>query len=313
MPAPNSLMWEYSTDANGVVVRNLHLSSRKGGDPLTVLQLSDIHFNFINDQDRAENHELVIGSYENLKFLRDGKQLTNLENCLKYAADADQLMVTGDTLSYLSYGNIQAMYTYVWDKYPEAIITMGNHDPLRSWNGAADESATLEERLKCLEEHWKHDIYYSSKILDERVMLIQMDNGTTGEFWEHQIEPFQKDLLLAREKGYTVLLFYHVPLSTGNVADFNKPALMVGDSNTATWNFYTKGIGNLSTGASKTVYDLIVNNADIIAGAFCGHKHSDFYTEIKAKTAAGEDAIIPQYVLMGLFYGKGHVLKITID
>lgn len=310
-------MWKYSTDAEGVIVRDVTVKTQKGGDPLTVIQLSDIHFNFINDQDRQENHELTVGSYNDLNFQKDGKQLNNLSRCLTYAEGADQLIVTGDVISYLSHGNLQAVHTYIWDKYPEALITLGNHDLIRSWNGAADESATKSERYAIVEQYWKHDLFYSSKVLDERVMLIQMDNASSnvswGEFLESQIEPLRADLALAREKGYTVLLFYHIPLSTGRVEDYRTNALRVGDNNTATVNFYTNGIGNLSTGASKKVYELIVNNADIIAGTFCGHKHSDFYTEIKAKNADGTEAVIPQYVLMGLFYEKGHVLRITVE
>lgn len=306
-------MWEYSTDSKGVTVRDVTIKTQKGGDPLTLVQITDVHFNFINDQDRQENHPLTVGSYNDLTFMRDGKQLNNLENCLAYADSADQLVVTGDVISYLSHGNLQAVHTYIWEKYPSAIITLGNHDFLRCWNGAQDESSTRDERLTIMQQNWKHDILYSSQVLQERVMLIQMDNGSTGEFWESQVEPLRADLALAREKGYTVLLFYHIPLSTGKVTDYQVKSLMVGDKNTATWNFYTKGIGNLSTGASKEVYELIVNNADIIAGAFCGHKHSDFYTEIKAKNADGTEAVIPQYTLMGLFYEKGHVLRITVE
>ena len=310
-------MWEYSTDSKGVTVRDVTIKTQKGGDPLTLVQITDVHFNFINDQDRQENHPLTVGSYNDLTFMRDGKQLNNLENCLAYADSADQLVVTGDVISYLSHGNLQAVHTYIWDKYPDALITLGNHDVIRSWNGAADESATVTERYAMIEQYWKHDMYYSSKVLDERVMLIQMDNASmnvsSGQFRESQIEPLRADLALAREKGYTVLLFYHIPLSTGRVEDYRTNALRVGDNNTATVNFYTNGIGNLSTGASKTIYDLIVNNADIIAGTFCGHKHSDFYTEIKAKNADGTEAVIPQYVLIGLPYGKGHVLRITVE
>ena len=310
-------MWTYSTASDGVIVRDVKIKAQKSGDPLTVIQLSDIHFNFINEQDRQENHELTVGSYNDLNFQKDGKQLNNLSRCLAYAEGADQLIITGDAISYLSHGNLQAVHTYIWDKYPEALITLGNHDLIRSWNGAADESATKSERYAIVEQYWKHDLFYSSKVLDERVMLIQMDNASSnvswGEFLESQIEPLRADLALAREKGYTVLLFYHIPLSTGKAQDYRTDALRVGDKNTATVNFYTNGIGNLSTGASKKVYELIVNNADIIAGTFCGHKHSDFYTEIKARNADGTEAVIPQYVLMGLFYEKGHVLRITVE
>ncbi|MBQ8431453.1 MAG: metallophosphoesterase [Clostridia bacterium] len=312
MPTPNSLMWEYTTDADGVVVRDLTINTAKGGDPLTILQITDLHFNYCNQQDLDEADPVILSTLEKRTWLKDGKSVANTLRCLAYAENAEQLVVTGDILDYLSHGTIELTKKHLFDPYPELLACLGNHEPVRQMQGTVADTTSFESRMERLQAIWPHDIYYASKVLDERVMLIQLDNGSTGEFWESQIEPFQKDLALAREKGYTVLLFYHIPLSTGNVADYNNVALMVGDKNNSSWNFYTKGIGNLSTGASKTIYDLIVNNADIIAGAFCGHKHSDFYTEIKAKTADGADAIIPQYVLIGVPYGKGHVLRITV-
>ena len=162
-----------------------------------------------------------------------------------------------------------------------------------------------------LQENWAHDIYYYSKVLDERVMLIQMDDGAASKFWDVQIEPLKKDLELAREKGYTVLLFFHIPLCTGNPEDTEVYAIRGNDGNV--YDFYNNYIGKAGTdGASKQVYDIITSNGDIIKGIFTGHKHGDYYTEILAKTASGEDTVIPQYVLTGTPYDKGHALRITV-
>ena len=79
-----------------------------------------------------------------------------------------------------------------------------------------------------------------------------------------------------------------------------------------TFNFFTYGVGYSSTGPDKKIYELIVNNGDIIKGAFCGHLHSDFYTEIAAKTPDGGRTVIPQYVLCGEPYNEGHALKIIV-
>ena len=54
--------------------------------------------------------------------------------------------------------------------------------------------------------------------------------------------------------------------------------------------------------ATEKVYSLITENADVIKGYFCGHRHSAFYTEIKAsyKDEKGiHDAVIPQWVEPG--------------
>lgn len=308
--------WEMMTEDSGLSVRLVNIDIPGEGDPIEIVQLTDIHFNTINDEDLAENNELVINSSKDLTWPKEGKAVENLQRGLAYGVTADQVVITGDAISYLSKGNIESMYKYIWEPYPDTLICAGNHDPLRSWNAAVDESATLDERISILEAAWKHDMYYTSKVLDERVMVIQMDNalrfdyGDPG-FWECQVEPFKNDLALAREKGYTVLLFYHVPLCTRDVRDYNNVPL--GNHGVA-FNFYTKGIGNVNTkGASKEIYELITNNADLIAATFCGHRHGDYYTEIKAKNADGSDATIPQYVLAAMPYDKGHVIKITLS
>ena len=141
-------------------------------------------------------------------------------------------------------------------------------------------------------------------------MLIQLDNSNSC-FWESQVEPFEADLALAREKGYDVFLFYHIPLATGNSKDTDIYPIMRRDG--YNYDFYNNYIGNPKTsGASKTVYDIIVNNGDIIKGTFCGHKHTWYYTEILAKTASGEATVIPQVVIAGTPYDGGHALKIIV-
>ena len=304
-------------NVGGVSVREVSIDIAGDGEAIEIVQLSDIHFNAINDQDRAENHELVIGSYNDEKlWLKDGASLGNLQRCLNYAKNADQIVITGDLISYLSYGNLELVKKYIFDPYPDVMACLGNHDPLRSWKASVDEKATLEERLKILEDNWIHDIYYSSKVIDERVMVIQMDNGLKSEygvseaFWDRQIEPLRNDLATAREKGYTVLLFYHVPISTGNVKYYSTQPI---GSRGNVANFYTGNIvSKYSTGASKTIYDMIVSNGDIIKGAFCGHMHADYYSEITATGAGGGEYIIPQYILTALPYDSGHALKITL-
>ena len=318
----NQNQWTYKTDANGVVVRELTIKAKKSGTPLEIVQLTDIHFNYCNEEDLKD--AVLKSTYENRKWLRidpaknKNGSLTNALRCLEYAEGADQLVVTGDIYDYLSQGVIELAKEHIFDRFPNVIACAGNHEAIRQMQGTVEDTTSWEYRMELLKNSWPHDVDYYSKVLDERVMLIQMNNASDstlkyGCFWDHQLEKLQKDLELAREKDYTVLLFYHIPLATGDPAYFETTALLVGDTNNTTVNFYTGGIGNHSQGTSKAVYNLIANNADIIAGAFCGHKHCDFYTEIKAKNADGSAAVIPQYVLNGVAYGKGHVLKITVE
>ena len=60
------------------------------------------------------------------------------------------------------------------------------------------------------------------------------------------------------------------------------------------------------------MYDIITNNADIIKGVFCGHEHCDYYTEISAKTSAGQSAYIPQFTMSASFLDGGAITKIKV-
>ena len=85
--------------------------------------------------------------------------------------------------------------------------------------------------------------------------------------------------------------------------------------NVAGRNFYNASelVGrNSADEASARVYEIITSNADVIAAAFCGHRHCDFYTEINAHTQDGAFKTIPQYTLAGTAYTL-IVLRITVN
>ena len=306
-------MWKYVTSSNGVNVREITIDSGKGGDAVEIVHMTDIHINYCTDEDLKD--PVLKSTYENRTWLKNFAVRGNLERCLTYAKDADQIVITGDIYDYLSEGAIAMTKQYIFDPYPTVMACLGNHESVRKCQGKVAENTTFEQRMEILDQNWINDIYYASRVIGDKVMVITMDNGSRagiGAFWESQVEPFRKDLETARENGYAVLLFYHIPISTGDPTYYSTRALQIGDKNTSTQNFYTNCIGSFSTGADKAIYDLIVNNGDIIKGAFSGHHHNDFYTEIKATTPAGEEVKIPQYVVNGVPYGNGNVMKITV-
>ncbi len=305
--------WIYQLKNSGLMIREAEIDTDSDKEPVEIVQVSDLHFNYLNDRDFEEANPSILATYAGRKWLANAASVPNAVRSLEYASTADQIVVTGDVLDYMSWGAIELMWEHVFKPYPEALVTLGNHEATRRCqdNPKTPDPTSLESRMEILQENWNHDIYYTSKILDERVMIIQMDDGAASKFWDVQIEPFKTDLALAREKGYTVLLCFHIPLCTGNPEDTEVYAIRGNDGNV--YDFYNNYIGKAGTeGASKTVYDLIVNNGDIIKGIFTGHKHGDYYTEILAKTADGRDTVIPQYVLTGNPYDKGHALRITV-
>ena len=124
----------------------------------------------------------------------------------------------------------------------------------------------------------------------------------SARFTANQREKLGRDIALAREKGYVMLLFGHVPLPTKNSAGHSYYVNYDADA-------YTDA-------ASKEVYDLITNSADVIKGYFTGHNHGDEYLEIIAKTPDGKAAFIPQYVLRDMSRekagGTGEMTRIIL-
>ncbi len=301
---------------DAIIIPNDYVDGETDREPVEIVQLSDLHFNYVNQRDFEEANPSIMATYAGRKWLANGKSVPNAVSSLDFASFADQIVVTGDILDYMSWGCIELTERYLFDPYPTAMATLGNHEATRRCQDTpkTPDPTTLESRMDILQENWIHDVYYYSKVIDNRVMLIQLDNGAASKFWDSQIEPLGKDLETARENGYTVLLFYHIPLCTNNPAESDLAPIRRND--TYNYNFMEKGIGNATTeGTSKIVYDLITDNADIIKGAFCGHMHSDYYTEIVSPTVKNEDgtpAVIPQYVLTGNPYDKGHALVITV-
>ena len=309
--------WIYRLGTNGLFVREATFDSGKGGDPIAIVQLSDLHYNYINDRDRQDNNPTVLSTATERLWGANGAHVAQSKTAIDYARTADQVVITGDVLDYLSWGCIELMQKEVWDVLPNAMITIGNHDYVQQMQGTVPETLAPADRWTWLQSVWKHDIYYSSKVMGDKVMLIQMNNGER-KFYESQIEPLKKDIETARENGYIVLLFMHETIYTKNRNETAVNALRVNDSGWAFNEDFCSNTANHHVGgadmdsATKEVYNLITNNADVVKGIFNGHIHSDFYTEVKAKTASGEDTIIPQYTMTGTIYDTGHVMKITV-
>ncbi len=305
---------KYQLGTGGVSVREVVIETgSENTETVEIFQVTDIHFNYCNDEDFEEANPSILATYNGRKWLANGSSVPNAVRALEYASQGDAIVIRGDVLDYMSRGAIELTHKYIWDPYPNALIAFGNHEMTRRCqdNPVTPDPTSLESRYDFLQENWEHDVYYTSKVVKDKVMLIQLDNGS-NKFWDSQIEPLANDLALAREKGYTVLLFYHIPLCTKNPKE--APLYPIRRNDTYEWDFSVNEIGNPSTtdAATLEVYDIITNNADVIKATFCGHFHSDYTTEIIAKTADGTDTVIPQYILTGNPYDGGHALKITV-
>ncbi len=275
--------WIYRFGEGGLTVRETVLNSGRGGDAVEIVHITDAHIAF-NITERL-----------------------NWKACLRYAADYDYTVATGDLIEGL-HTDLTKFLKNSLDQNPNTMLVLGNHE----WNPTKGTPEEMDERYALLQEYWPNDVVYSSAVVKNKVMLIQLDNSQS-KFWDSQIPKLQADLKTAREKGYTVLLFYHVPLRTENPEEGQVKALLPNNPKVInTYNFCSSQLRGTENDATGQVYDIITNNADVIKGAFCGHFHEDIYTEIVAKTADGTDAVIPQYINHAARYDNGHVLKITV-
>ena len=302
-------MWTNSVTDNEIKVRDVVIDSGKGGEPVKIVQLTDLHLSWVSEEDKLD--PVIASSYEHRAWSKDGRFWEKVKRCLDFAENYDLTVVTGDIFDFYTEETARRTKELVFDQY-KLIASLGNHEPARKMQGLVEETESLEARVKRLEDKWCNDIYYCSRVVGDKVLAIAIDNSSMSRFHDCQIEPLRRDLELAREKGYVVLMFYHDPMSTGNPKYASLDTLDRGDCYNR--NFYNSPIqiNADSEGASGEIYRMITSSADVIKGLFCGHYHSDFYTEIDATTSTGEKTVIPQYVLKGTVYDKGNALRITV-
>lgn len=247
---------------NGLTVREITIDSGNDAPPVIIAQITDAHIAF-------REHERQ-----------------NWETCLRYAAQAEYVVATGDLIEALEVDLLAYLKNSV-SQYPNVLLSLGNHDLIPT----PTTPKTMEERYALLQAYWPNDVVYSSVVVGNKAMLIQLDNSRE-EFSAEQLTKLQADLLKARAQGYAVVLFHHIPFHHLPLCA-TPPA--EGESNT-----------------TRELYTLICSQADIIKGAFCGHLHDNYTHNHTAKTPLGEDAVIPQYISRGTFSNNGHITKIII-
>lgn len=300
---------------NGLHIRDVVIHAGTGRE-IRIGHLCDIHYNYCNHRDFDEADPVLMSTLANRRWLAGGASVPIARKCLEFLNDADQIVLNGDTLDYLSYGAMELMQREIWDKYPGIIATVGGHELARKMQGTVPETLSREELLAIVERFWKHDIYYVSKLIKEKVLVAGLCNDL-ARFNEEQYQKLCADITLAREKGYIMLLFAHEPIATHDPAHKNitaEDAIQVGDISAFPDNYCDGNLagGSNSDAATMAVYQLIVSSADVIKGFFAGHVHSHMYLEIAAKLPDGSDTVIPQYIHTAAAYQGGHLMRIAV-
>ena len=120
---------------SGVFFRNFTLDSKKGGEPVEILQITDIHFNYCNENDLKD--EELADTFEHRKW-------------------------NANAASVESEGAMELTKKYIWDVDPDILIALGGHELTREMQTGNPDKTPLSERLAYLQANWRHDIHYHS-------------------------------------------------------------------------------------------------------------------------------------------------------
>ena len=286
-------------DGKEISLREVTIDIPGDGEPIEIFQISDVHFNAFYENEAA----FVGDSYKawGSAFGDNADIITAFKRCMNYAAGADRVILTGDLVNFYSRANYDTVEKYVFQAAEninaalsgKVIPTAGNHECTYSDRSSLTQFDSNYTELKALYKQYGFDLDYTSQVIDGRVMVVVLDNASRYDaggdrYSQAQVDNLTRDIAIARENGYTMLLFGHIPMPTKNT-----------DGNGYFRNYDPDAYTD-SHPTAKAFYELVTNNADVIRGIFTGHFHEDNYVEIVAKTADGKPAYIPQYVLANM-------------
>lgn len=303
----------YRLAHTGQYIVELNIATPRGGEVIEIDQITDVHLNVIAVEDDGD--EEVQGTKLCRLWNREGESILSIIRAMDVAQYADQTVLTGDTLDYLSQGAMRMTRRHILRRDPQVLMAVGRHDLTKQMQTGLPNRRSLEEREALLSELWPHDIYYHAADVGDRVICVALNNSQ-GRFLPCQCAPLQADMERARAQGRILLAFMHEPIATHDGrGDIETLWHMPGTSPLA--NFSGAGIIGAKPDedeATRTVYELLTENADVVRGVFCGHMHSAFYTEIVASQpdASGQRqaARIPMWVAPGNAY-CGHAGIVT--
>lgn len=334
--------------SNGVRITETKIKSLKSttsGSPVKIAFFSDPHFvGELTENDKTKQN--LVDLYELRKnTFRNSTKVTPVS--LDFGDLFDRTVIGGDLFDFYSEGNINLYKQTVADKYSNVLTALGNHETAEGFSGITPVTPTPQSEIYAVlnsnvfgfesiktsgtftslsEAEAYNDIYLSHNLVtdasgNEKALLVMMDNQAyTYQFSELHYNRLNFYINYAKSHKIPMLIFQHSPISTGRSSEV-----------ISTYDIITNGNGkgeNWGTAASPAlpganyhdthnpmtnrVYDLIVNNADVIKGIFCGHVHNNVYTEIVAKNSDGTSAIIPQYTIAGN-YLYSNINLITVE
>ena len=274
---PNEHYNVYRMKTTRQLVCDVEVDSGLGGEPVEIGVTADLHFNFCNMEDRAD--EELAYTERCRHWLENQKSVVAAVKALELADFCDASVIVGDTLDYLSQGAIYLTKTHIIKKYPEILIALGGHDYTKQMQTGKPDLLPLEQRLNMLREFWPHDIHYTSRDIKDKVIAVVMDNSQS-KYLPGQLELLKADIERARSEGKVVVIFEHEPLTPRNPEYVHIYANIENGGARKDINFdesYTViGDTRFSDPYTLEIYDLITSSADVVKAIVCGHWHTSY-------------------------------------
>lgn len=309
----------YKLKENGLIIHRVFVDTG-AKEEKNILLISDIHLSNWNLRDFEEKNPIILETIDKRRStFRREDALENIERIMNYAHLFDKVIVAGDSIDYLTWGALSYIQRYIYEKRPDALVLLGNHDTRRAMGHAMVDPTTPQSREEILKTVIKTDLHYHSEMIGENTLIIGLNNGE-AKYTPYQYERMLCDLEAARKNSLSVLIFQHEPVCTYNENEKDVTPIYLsslGSYNTGK-NFYDnpdRAGSSVSDEDTVRLYRLITENSDIIKGVFCGHWHNEAYTEIVAsyeKNGVKIKKTIPQYVTDAVSYDKGHMMIITV-
>lgn len=302
----------YRMKYTGQYIFEIEIDSGLGGESVEIDQITDIHFNYVSISDEGDGE--VMGTKKCRMWNKEGESVKSAIKAMDVAQYADQTVITGDVFDYLSHGCMMLTKKHVLDRDPDVLMTLGGHELTKQMQTGLPDETPIEERYGMLGEVWPHDMFYHSKVVCDKVIAVCLDNSL-GKFLPCQQGKLEADIKKARDEGKIILAFMHEPVAT-RTHKGAIPAFWEMEGAHKSFDFdgaTTVGAKPDTDEATASVYALLTENADVVKGVFCGHRHSAFYTEISASYTdeKGKHPLaIPQWVAPGNPY-LGHVGMVT--
>ena len=100
-------------------------------------------------------------------------------------------------MDYLSYGALELVQEYIWNRDSSVLIALGGHDQLKQMQTGIKDKTPLEERRELLRRHWKpifqHEPISTGNPEDAQKECLREYDGKYGNFYDKCIGKDERD------------------------------------------------------------------------------------------------------------------------